>query len=173
MRPSQQNRSTTPLAGPRPPQKPESGNGNGQGIRHDGLLCERKPPGKLRGQKLECDEYGTPYRSNRGGRQKLHGKKPLPERVCAYAECGQSFAPKRPNQFYHSENCRKFAHQHRLRDTGDAAARLVSALQAVAAAPDQPYQSHEQIWGKLLQLADRAESALKFWKSQIDHRSGK
>jgi hypothetical protein len=168
--PRRENGTATPLGATVRPQTTESRNGNGSGIRHDGLPLPLKPnpdDGKLRGERLECDQYGTFSRV----RPKRYKKSPLPQRVCAYAECGESFAPKRPNQFYHSQNCRKFAHQHRLRDTGDAAARLVSALEAVSAAPDQPYQSHEQIWGKLLQLADRADSALKFWKSQIDHRS--
>ena len=162
MRPSHQNPRTTPLAGPRPPQNPKSGNGNGLGIRHDGFV-QAAPPvtAPARGKSLPAQP----------GRRR---KKPLPEeRVCAYQACRQTFAPKRPNQFYHSGNCRKFAHQQRLRDTGDAAARLVSALEAVAAAPDQPYQSHDQMWAKILQLSDRAESALKFWKSQVDHRSKK
>jgi len=34
---------------------------------------------------------------------------PLEERICAYVKCGVKFTPRRPDQHYHTADCRKRA----------------------------------------------------------------
>jgi len=34
---------------------------------------------------------------------------PIEEKICAYSKCGVKFTPRRPDQHYHSADCRKRA----------------------------------------------------------------
>lgn len=45
----------------------------------------------------------------------MTGPKPNPARVCAYEHCGLAFQPRRPDQRYHTRQCKERAHSARQR----------------------------------------------------------
>jgi hypothetical protein len=50
----------------------------------------------------------------------LEVAKDEPRRVCAYKACGQVFTPRRRNQHYCSDSCRRNASYHRVKAKGDS-----------------------------------------------------
>jgi hypothetical protein len=77
------------------------------------------------------------------------------QKPCARKACGRWFTPTRPNQAYcPNGDCRQRALDERKVEG------LTSVLEELAAAPSRPYRSHDEIWARLLELADRAAAAL-------------
>lgn len=135
----------------------------------------------IRGGKLLRQQHGTSTPlAARVGPQKGQEKRPdatnnrpdglrpvappspldAPQKQCARKACGRWFTPRRPNQEYCPEDCRQRAFEERKVEG------LTSVVEELAAAPDQLYKSHDEIWAKLLDLADRARSALKSHRSK-------
>jgi hypothetical protein len=65
------------------------------------------------------DAFGTPQRasnpvpaaipSSAPPKRPHQVDPPLEERICAYSKCSKKFTPRRPDQRYHSADCRKRA----------------------------------------------------------------
>jgi hypothetical protein len=103
-------------------------------------------------------------RNRPDGLRPVSPQSPLDEaqKQCARKACQQWFTPSRPNQAYCAKprNCRQRALEERKVEP------LTSALEELAAAPDTMYRSHDEIWARLLELADRATNALKIFRSK-------
>jgi hypothetical protein len=76
------------------------------------------------------------------------------QKQCARKACGRWFTPTRPHQAYCPGDCRQRAFDERKVEG------LTSVLEELAAAPTKLYRSHDEIWARLLELADRAAAAL-------------